>query len=71
MVGRRRGRTRLLAGRNDGEALAANSSARTDVPPPNGPGWRLDAPTTWALGPLPQTTAQTSHEPIGATPMWW
>src|SRR5438132_2119606 len=63
MVGRRPGKTRPLAGRNGGEALAA-SSARTDVPQPNGPGWRPDAPTTSAPKPLPQTAGQTSHEPF-------
>src|SRR5258708_10440617 len=57
------GKARRRAGRNGGEAGAA-SSARTDVPPPNGPGWRPDAPTTSAPKPLPQTAGQTSHEPF-------
>src|SRR5260370_16108472 len=63
MVGRRTGKTRPRAGRNGGVPKVA-SSARTDVPPPNGPGWRPDAPTTSAPKPLPQTAAQTSHEPF-------
>src|SRR6266849_2500420 len=63
MVGRSSGKTRPLAGRNGGEAEAA-SSPRTDAPPPNGPGWRPDAPTTSAPKPLPHTAAQTSHEPF-------
>src|SRR5256885_6979941 len=67
MVGRRPGKTRPLAGHNGGVPKVA-SSARTDVPPPNGPGWRPDAPTTSAPKPLPQTAVQTSHEPLRATP---
>ena len=63
MVGRRPGKTRPLAGRNGGEALA-DSSARTDGPPPNGPALLPDAPTTSAPKPLPQTAGQTSHEPF-------
>src|SRR5690348_16475961 len=61
MVGRRPGKTRPLVGPNTGEPQA-DSSARMDVPPPNGPGWRRDAPTTSAPKPLTQTAAQRSRD---------
>src|SRR5260370_3289424 len=48
MGGRSRGRTRPPAGHKGGNSLANKHTAPTDVPPPNGPGWRPDAPTTWA-----------------------
>src|SRR5439155_1156715 len=47
-------------GRNDGGTLA-NSSARTDVPPPNGPGLLPDTPTTSAPGPLLRTATKTGR----------
>src|SRR6266699_2838094 len=53
MGGRSRGRTRPPAGHKGGNSLANKHTAPTDVPPPNGPGLRPDAPTTWAPGPPP------------------
>src|SRR5258707_5349412 len=55
---------RTLAVRIGGKLLA-NNITRTAVPPPNGPGLRPDAPTTWAPGPPPppHTAAKTSREP--------
>src|SRR5690349_19731624 len=60
MADRSSGKTRPLAGHNAGEPKAV-SSARTDVLPPNGPGWRRDAPTTSAQNPLSQTATQRSR----------
>src|SRR2546428_6562682 len=65
MVGRRPGKTRPRAGRNGGVPKVARCGW-TAARPPNGPGWRPDAPMTWAPGPPPppHTAAQTSHEPF-------
>src|SRR6187397_2488792 len=47
MAARRRGRTRLPGGPGSGRP-AATRSAPTDVPPPSGPGWNPEAPTSSA-----------------------
>src|SRR5260221_11790986 len=62
MAARSGGSTRPPAGHKAGNSLANKHTAPTDVPPPNGPGLRPDAPTTWEPGPPPQTAAKTSRD---------
>src|SRR5260370_16651496 len=64
-------KTRPPAGRNTGQT-PARSSARTDVPPPNGPGLPPDAPTTSAPvpPPPPHTAAKTSRDTRGKATSW-